>query len=274
MILATGCALGLLSAPTAAWSAEQPRPAATTTPKPAAKPSAKAKSVDCTKVKCIALTFDDGPGKYADKLLDTLKKHDAKATFFLEGQYVKARPAFAKRMVVEGHDIGNHSYTHPKFTETSAEKIREELQKTQDVVKQATGKYPTTIRPPYGLLDDDTRVIATEMKMPIVLWNGGSRDWATRNEKAIYDEVLKNARRDGVILMHDWVAQTVTVMPKLLTELKKRGYHVVAVSSLPGTKSLKPGEVYPAGSEKDGDLSTDSPTADQNASAESPSDGS
>ncbi|GIH89505.1 polysaccharide deacetylase family protein [Planobispora siamensis] len=270
MILAAGCAIGLLSMPTAAWSAETPKP----TPKPTAKPAPKAKPVDCAKVKCIALTFDDGPGKYADKLLDTLKKYDAKATFFLEGQYVKARPAFAKRMVTEGHDIGNHSYSHPNFTQVSLETIREELKKTQDLVKKVTGKAPTTIRPPYGLLDDDVKTVAAEMKLPIVLWNGGSRDWATKNEKAIYDEVLKNAKRDGVILMHDWVEQTVTVMPKLVAALKKQGYHLVAVSSLPGAKSLKPAAIYPAGAAEDKDLSSDSPTGDPGDFAESPTDGS
>ncbi|GIH75759.1 polysaccharide deacetylase family protein [Planobispora longispora] len=276
-VLAGGCALSLLTAASAAWGAERSAPAGaakpSATPTATAKPKPKPKPVDCAKVKCIALTFDDGPGKYADKLLDTLKKHGAKATFFLEGQYVKSRPAFAKRMVAEGHDIGNHSYTHPKFTEIPLENIREELKKTQDIVKKVTGKYPTMIRPPYGLLDDDTKTAATEMKMPIVLWNGGSRDWATKNEKAIYDEVLKNAKRDGVILMHDWVTQTVLVMPKLLTELKKRGYHVVAVSSLPGAKSLKPADVYPAGAAEDKDLSSDSPTGDADTPVEAPADG-
>ncbi|WP_230878482.1 polysaccharide deacetylase family protein [Planomonospora sp. ID67723] len=250
-----------------------PKPTATAkpSPKPSSKP--KPKPVDCAKVKCIALTFDDGPGKYADKLLATLKKHNAKATFFLEGQYVKSRAKLAKQIVDAGHDIGNHSYAHPKFTEISIDGIRSEIQKTQDIVKQATGKYPTTIRPPYGLLDDDTKAVATEMKMPIVLWNGGSRDWATKNEKAIYDEVLKNAKRDGVILMHDWVLQTVTVMPKLLTALEKQGYHMVAVSSLPGVKSLKPGDIYPAGAAEDKDLSADSPTGDPDDYAESSNDG-
>ena len=201
--------------------------------------------VDCAKVKCIALTFDDGPGKYADKLLDTLKKYKSKATFLLEGQYVKSRPAFAKRMVVEGHEIGNHSYTHPHLRDLSEDKVREELDKTQAIVKQATGKYPTIIRPPYGELDSRVQAIATEMKMPILLWNGGSRDWATKNETAIYNEVLKNAKRDGVILMHDWVEQTVKVMPKLLVALQKQGYHVVSVSSLRGAKGLEPGDIYP-----------------------------
>ncbi|WP_037970543.1 polysaccharide deacetylase family protein [Streptosporangium amethystogenes] len=270
MLLATSCALAMIATPTAAWSAEQPKTTARAASK--AKPAPKPVPVDCAKVKCIALTFDDGPGKYADKLLDTFKKYNSKATFFLEGQYVKSRPAFAKRMVAEGHDIGNHSYSHPHLRELSEDRIREELTKTQDIVKKSTGKYPTTIRPPYGEFDQRVAAIATEMGMPIVLWNGGSRDWATKNEKAIYDEVLKNAKRDGVILMHDWVEQTVKVMPKLLTALQKQGYHVVAVSSLRGAKATKAGEVYPVGSEKDEDLTSESPTGDPGDFAESPED--
>ncbi|MER5319644.1 polysaccharide deacetylase family protein [Streptosporangium roseum] len=284
MLLAVPCALALVAAPTTAWSADQPKPTATAKPTSTAKPTTAAKTtdkaksaakvapVDCAKVKCIALTFDDGPGKYADKLLDTFKKYKAKGTFFLEGQYVKSRPAFAKRMAAEGHDLGNHSYTHPHLREVSEEKIREELTKTQEIVKQVTGKSPTMIRPPYGEMDDRVKAIASEMGMPIVLWNGGSRDWATKNEKAIYDEVLKNAKRDGVILMHDWVEQTVKVMPKLLTALQKQGYHIVAVSSLRGAKDLKAADIYPVGSEKDEDLTGDTP-AEGAESAESPADG-
>lgn len=272
MLLAASCALAMVSVPTAAWSADQPKTTAKTTTAGKAKPTPK--PVDCTKVKCIALTFDDGPGKYADKLLDTFKKYNAKATFFLEGQYVRSRPAFAKRMVTEGHEIGNHSYSHPHLRELSEDQIRDELTKTQDLVKKVTGKYPTTIRPPYGLFDQRVAAIAAEMNMPIVLWNGGSRDWATKNEKAIYTEVLKNAKRDGVILMHDWVEQTVKVMPKLLVTLQKQGYHVVPVSLLRGAKATKPGEVYPIGSEKDEDLTSDSPTGDPDDYATSPEDGS
>ncbi|WP_326635683.1 polysaccharide deacetylase family protein [Streptosporangium sp. NBC_01755] len=273
MLLATSCALAMIATPTAAWSADQPKTTGTTKATGKAKPAPKPVPVDCAKVKCIALTFDDGPGKYADKLLDTFKKYKSKATFFLEGQYVKSRPAFAKRMVAEGHDIGNHSYSHPHLREVSEDKIREELDKTQDIVKKVTGKYPAAIRPPYGEFDQRVTAIAIEMGMPIYLWNGGSRDWATRNEKAIYDEVLKNAKRDGVILMHDWVEQTVKVMPKLLTALQKQGYHVVAISSLRGAKATKAGEVYPVGSEKDDGLISDSPTGDPDDFAESPADG-
>ncbi|MER7127658.1 polysaccharide deacetylase family protein [Streptosporangium saharense] len=259
LLLAATCTVALLSSPAAAWGTNKPK-------------AEKTKPVDCAKVKCIALTFDDGPGKYADKLLDTLKKTDSKATFFLEGQYVKSRKAFAKRMAVEGHELGNHSYTHPHLRDLSEERIREELTRTQDIVKQATGKTPTLLRPPYGELDYRVQEIAKEMNLPIVLWNGGSRDWATKNEKAIYDEVLRNAKRDGVILMHDWVEQTVKVMPKLIAALQKQGYHVVSVSSLRGANKLEAGAIYPVGSEKD-DLAAETPDSPGAPEAASPEDG-
>ena len=157
-------------------------------------PKAPAKEVDCTEVKCVALTFDDGPGKYAGTLLDTLKKYDAKATFFLEGQYVKSRPAYVKRMAKEGHELGNHSYKHPDFTKLTAPAIRAEIQKTNDEIKKAAGVEPKLLRPPYGLGDIQTSEVAAEFGMPIVLWTGGSRDWETKNEAAIKSRRSRSPR--------------------------------------------------------------------------------
>jgi peptidoglycan/xylan/chitin deacetylase (PgdA/CDA1 family) len=240
---------------TPAWSvAAAPEAGAGTTKATEKKPAEqattkkkkKARPVDCAKVKCIALTFDDGPGKRVGTLLDTLKKHNAKATFFLEGQYVKARPELAKRIAKEGHQLGNHSYRHPDFTKIDEERIRSEIVETQRLVHKLTGKYPTTLRPPYGLYNDKVQQIATELGLPIILWNTSSHDWASRNQDAIYREVLQGARRDSVVLLHDWVDATVDVMPRLLTALKKRGFHVVTVDSLLRGRKLKPGEVWPA----------------------------
>lgn len=248
--------LGLAAAPAQAEPLQAPQPVQktkkTVTNKKEVKKPKKPKKVDCAKVKCIALTFDDGPGKYADKLLDTLKKHESKATFFLEGQYVKSRKEFAKRIVAEGHQIGNHSYTHPNMLEIGEDEIRQELQRTEDIIYKVTGKRSTLLRPPYGLFDERYREIAVEMGLPIVLWNGGSRDWDTQKEGPIYKEVMRSAKRDGVILMHDWVKATVDVMPRLLKDLKKQGYHMVTVSELlRDGRKLQPGEVYPEQDEKE-----------------------
>lgn len=237
LLLAAACALTLL---------------APTTPADAAgtEPSAKAgkpKKVDCSAVKCIALTFDDGPSKYAGELLDIFKKHDVKATFFLEGQYaaVKARRVFVKRMAKEGHDLGNHSYTHPRFPEISEAKIRQEITKTQNVVFKTTGVKPKLLRPPYGVMDDRVYEIATEMRMPLMLWNAGSRDWALRDADEIYEQVLSEAKPGAVVLMHDWVRETIDAMPRIVTALKKQGYHLVTVSTMYQGKKLVGGELYP-----------------------------
>lgn len=201
--------------------------------------------VDCTQVKCIALTFDDGPGKYAGKLLDTLKKTDAKVTFFLEGQYVKSRPTYAKRMATEGHELGNHSYKHPNFTTLEPWAIRSEIQKTQDIIKQVAGVEPKLLRPPYGMADIETSDIAAEFSMPMVLWTAGSRDWATKNEAEIKKQTLAVAKENGIILMHDWVKQTVDAMPSIVKTLQSRGYKLVTVSTLIKQYNLQPGDIFP-----------------------------
>ncbi|GAA0912307.1 polysaccharide deacetylase family protein [Nonomuraea longicatena] len=201
--------------------------------------------VDCAEAKCIALTFDDGPGQHAGKLLDTLKRHNAKATFFLQGQYVKSRPAFAKRMAKEGHELGNHSYTHKDFTKISASAMRTEIQKTQDIVAKTTGVTPKLLRPPYGMTDLQTSDVAGELGMPQILWTGGSRDWESKNEEAIKKQVLSVAQPDGIILMHDWVEQTVTSMSAIVKTLQNKGYTLVTVSTLIKDKGVKAGDAYP-----------------------------
>ncbi|MFF4617985.1 polysaccharide deacetylase family protein [Nonomuraea jabiensis] len=225
----------------------------TLAPAPAfAQAPKKAEPVDCEQVKCLALTFDDGPGKYAGTLLDTLKKYDAKATFFLEGQYVKSRPAFVKRMVTEGHEVGNHSYSHPDFTKSDAGTIRNEIKKTQDAVKKASGVEPKLLRPPYGLADLQVADIATEFGMPMILWTAGSEDWSSKNVDAIKKKTMEVAQPNGIILMHDWVKQTVDAMPALIKSLQKKGYHLVTVSDIVKGQNLQPGDIFPvpAGWEK------------------------
>lgn len=217
----------------------------TLAPAPAFAQTPKTAEVDCEQVKCIALTFDDGPGKYAGTLLDTLKKYDAKATFFLEGQYVNSRPTFVKRMVAEGHEVGNHSYKHPDFTKIDAGAIRSEIQKTQDAVKKAAGVEPKLLRPPYGLADLQVSDVATEFGMPMILWTAGSHDWDTKNVEAIKKKTLEVAERDGIILMHDWVKQTVDGMPSIIKSLQAKGYHLVTVSDIVKRQNLQPGDIFP-----------------------------
>lgn len=203
-------------------------------------------AVDCTKVKCLALTFDDGPGVHTTALLKTLAKAKAKATFYLVGKSVEARPEVAAQVVRAGHEVGNHTWSHPSLPAMPDEHVLGELSATQEIIEQATGVRPKTFRPPYGHTDDRVLALAGELGLAQVKWTDTTLDWSLRDKKRIHNAVLKMAKRNGVILMHDPVRATVEAMPDVLKELKKRGYHLVTVATLLGKRKLQPGDAYPS----------------------------
>ncbi|MFI7698387.1 polysaccharide deacetylase family protein [Nonomuraea sp. NPDC049480] len=211
------------------------------TPIPATTVQAK---IDCSRVKCLALTFDDGPGATTPALLKTLKRAGAKATFFLVGKRVEQRPEIAAQAVAEGHAIGNHTYSHASLPTLLEDEIVEEIRTTQEIIQQATGQQPTMFRPPYGHTSDRVLAVADQNELAQVLWTGTTLDWQLRDAKKIKAAVLRLAKRDGVILMHDTVPATVKAMPAIVKELKKRGYHLVTVPTLLGGKGPKPGVSY------------------------------
>jgi peptidoglycan-N-acetylglucosamine deacetylase len=212
------------------------------TPLPATTVQAK---IDCARVKCLALTFDDGPGVTTPALLTTLKQAGAKATFFLVGKQVEQHPKIAAQVVAQGHSIGNHTYSHASLPSLLDNEILEELETTQDIIAEATGQRPAMFRPPYGHTDNRVLGIADQVELGQVLWTGTTLDWQLRDAKKIKAAVLRLAKRDGVILMHDTVPATVKAMPGIVKELKKRGYHLVTVPTLLGGKGPKPGASYP-----------------------------
>ncbi|MCG5217234.1 polysaccharide deacetylase family protein [Streptosporangium sp. KLBMP 9127] len=207
---------------------------------------AEAKTVDCARVKCIALTFDDGPSPHTVKLLDTLKKNRLKVTFFLVGREVQKRPAVARRMRREGHEIANHTFDHARLTELPDQKIFDQLDKTSKAIRKATGVRPKMMRPPFGATDERVESVAGFAGVPVILWTDSSRDWELRDKKAIAKKVLRLARRDGVVLLHDIVPGTVAAMPLILSTLKKRGYHVVTVSEVLRNRLPDAGERFPS----------------------------
>ncbi|MFI6604781.1 polysaccharide deacetylase family protein [Nonomuraea sp. NPDC050536] len=201
--------------------------------------------VDCAKVKCLALTFDDGPSDYTAKLLDTLKKEKVKATFFLMGQHVEKYPKLARRQVAEGHAIGNHTWDHPHLPAMTDQQILDEIRTTQEAITTATGQRAKLFRPPYGDTDQRVLDLVGQEGLPQILWTGTTLDWKLRDPKKITAAVLRLAKRDGVILMHDVVPQTVKAMPGIVKELKKRGYHLVTLPTLLRGKPLPAGTTYP-----------------------------
>ncbi len=198
------------------------------------EPSASAvpqrrKAPDCRKAKCIALTFDDGPGPATGRLLSTLASHDARATFFVVGPNARRYPHVLKQAAAAGHEIGNHTWSHRSLASLSPEEGRRELARTDDAVSAATGSAPTLTRPPYGATNPQVnRLVHT----PVVLWDVDTLDWKHRNADTVARAALRDAHPGAIVLMHDIHPTSVAAMPRILDGLAARGYQFVTVSEL------------------------------------------
>ena len=213
-------------------------------PKPAEKPKpAPAAPTPTVANKTIALTFDDGPGPYTEKLLDILDKYDAKATFFLIGSKVSARANTLRRMQSRGHQLGNHSWSHPELNKVSAEQLASEIDQTNNAIKQAVGTKPNIIRPPYGAFNRAVLEQFRQRGMSAVVWSVDTRDWADRNSEIVCSRAIAGARNGAVVLMHDIHPTSVNAVPCILNSLKQQGYSFVTVQNLIG--DMTPGAVYP-----------------------------
>ncbi|WP_093837156.1 polysaccharide deacetylase family protein [Streptomyces aidingensis] len=198
-----------------------------------------------TSAPSVALTFDDGPGPYTAGLLDTLDAHGARATFFDVGEMVAARPELARRQAGAGHEIGNHSWSHPRLTGLSERRLREEIDRTCAVIEQTTGSAPGLLRPPFGDHDERVRRAAG---MPLIMWSVDPEDWRIKDTGHVTRAVLDAVRPGDVVLMHDIQPTTVAAVPEILQVLSGRGYRFVTVSELyrelQDEKPLRPGTAY------------------------------
>lgn len=197
----------------------------------AAAESARGRPVDCRRAKCVALTFDDGPGRYTDTLLRQLAAYHARATFFVVGQNVAANPAILRRTVAGGHELGGHTWSHPNLTTLSAAAVRSELARTDQAIKAATGLVPRIIRPPYGALNAAVRM---QTSRPMVMWSVDTLDWLHRDSARVAKKAIKSVRPGSIVLFHDIHPSTVRAMPQILRALSKRGYKFVTVSQMFG----------------------------------------
>ncbi len=193
----------------------------------------------------VALTFDDGPGPYTDRLLRCLEENDALATFFLVGSSVSNYRSTVARAADMGCEIGNHTWSHPSLTGLSADGIRSQMSSTNDAIRQATGKNATLMRPPYGAYNSS---VLSCVGVPAILWSIDTRDWEHRNADRTVSNVLTQVKDGDIILMHDIHKATVDAAERLIPELKRRGYQLVTVSELAKykQKSLSAGNVYTA----------------------------
>ena len=177
----------------------------------------------------IALTFDDGPNKYTDLLLDALLEHRASATFFVLGSMVDKFPNTLQRMVLEGNEIGNHTMDHKQLTKLSEAEILREVEDTQDAIESIVHIKPTLVRPPYG---ERNASITNCLDYDLILWDIDTRDWTSKDSKRIVEATLTNVRDGDIILMHDIYATSVQAAIELIPLLQEKGYQLVTVSEL------------------------------------------
>lgn len=181
-------------------------------------------------IKKIALTFDDGPHPfYTEQLLDGLKERGVHATFFVTGEHAELHPDVIKRMQEEGHLIGNHTYSHIQLTSGNREIFREELIKTNEIIKEITGEEVQYVRPPYGSWD---KSFEKELNMFPVLWTVDPLDWCSSNVSCITEKIVDNVEENDIILMHDYYDTSVTAALKAIDELMEEGYTFVTVEEI------------------------------------------
>lgn len=181
----------------------------------------------------IALTFDDGPTEYTAAVLDLLKEYKMKATFFLIGRQVEKYPGLVKRMLTEGHTIGNHTWSHSPVTGfLNARKMEEEIRAADRVLEVLAPGKVKFYRPPYGVTNPSVKKAVRETGHTVMGWSIRSLDTVISREQKILDRILRRLRPGKVILLHDTSQKSVNVLRQLLAELEKRSLRSVALDPL------------------------------------------
>ncbi len=192
----------------------------------------------------VSLTFDDGPSeKFTPQILDILKEHGIYATFFLIGDHVLKYPEIARRIVKEGHELGNHTQNHRNIPTLSKLDLIREIIGATSKITEITGVFPDYIRPPRGLYDTRFRKLTTLLGQKIVLWSISSRDWRNGvSEEAVVQNVISKVRNGDIILFHDSGSllhheggdrsATVKALPKIIKKLQSKGLQIVPLKKL------------------------------------------
>lgn len=181
------------------------------------------------KQKLVALTFDDGPSKNTDTILDVLKKYNAKATFFVVGQQAEYYTDQLKREVSEGMEIGNHTYEHMTLKFHTQEEIKNTLDRNDETINKLTGVVPAVMRPTGGGVDEN---VARAVTKPMIQWNIDTLDWKTRDANNTVATATSKVTDGSIILMHDLYEATADAVKELVPQLHAMGYKMVTVSEL------------------------------------------
>lgn len=190
--------------------------------------------------KNIAITFDDGPHPMTLLVLEVLKKHQAKATFFCIGSQIEKHPKILQRIIDEGHLVGNHSYSHsPFFDFYKTHQVLQELKATDDLIEKNTGKKPHWFRPPFGITNPSIAKAIAQTKHQVIGWNIRSLDGVIKNKNIIFNRIANRIAPGGIVLLHDTSSHTVVVLERLLVRLREKNYQVVSLEVLLDMKAYE-----------------------------------
>lgn len=193
----------------------------------------------------IALTFDDGPSRATNRVLDVLEKTGAKATFFVLGERVADYGPELRRAAAGGFQIGNHTWHHEYISKIPEEELRAVIARTNEAIREACGVTPVVMRPPGEFWSDDALAVLGDMGFPAVFWNVDPRDWKTRDAQSTIDYVLDNVKEGDIVLMHDLYQPTADAAEVIVPELISRGYELVTVNELARSRGgMRPGGRY------------------------------
>lgn len=190
-----------------------------------------------TDKKIVALTFDDGPNENADEILKILDEKNVKATFYLIGEQIESNPDQIKKIVSSGHEIGNHSYTHTRMVFKSFDFIAEEIQKTNNLIRESSYSGEITFRPPYGKKLFSLPIYLSNQNIKTIMWDLDPLQTlpATASSQEISDFVISNAKSGSIILIHPWHGvknNSRDAISLIIDGLKKNGFEFVTVNQL------------------------------------------
>ena len=188
----------------------------------------------------VAISFDAAWGnEETEQLLDILVEHDVKATFFLVGDWVDKYPDDVKNIAAHGHDIGNHSDTHPHLPQLSTENATSEIQRCNEKIEALTGSAPTLFRPPYGDYNNSVVSAVKSLGMYCVQWDVDSLDWKDPSPEHLCQNVLGKVRDGSIVLMHNGAKNTPAALPSIIEGIQNKGYEIVLIKDL-----IPEGEYY------------------------------
>ena len=186
-----------------------------------------------TEEKKIAVTFDAAwSAEDTDEIIGILKKHNAKATFFAVGDWVEKNPEAVKKLYNAGHEIGNHSDTHPSFSQINREEIKSEILNCNKKIEKITGVEPKLVRAPSGDYDNKSIEVTESLDMKMIQWDVDSLDWKKLSVDEMYGRVVSKTQKGSILLFHNGVENTPEALDKILEKLEKDGYKFVTVSEL------------------------------------------